>query len=226
MAEKTTYRKIRKFVDGLTNSTDKAGELYKSLFEDSHSVMLIIHPDNGVIIDANRAACSFYQYTKETITNMSIMDINNLPAERIHKEMQHAKTEQRNYFKFQHKLSNGEIRDVEVYSSPIVLGEQKVLYSIVHDITARLRIEREREEVIAQLKKAQDEIKILKGILPLCSFCKKIRDTKGNWVQVDVYIYRHSEADISHTVCPECRKKHYPEYGKKWKWYRSFRQTR
>ena len=195
------------------NISAKAEELYKSLFENSHSVMLIIHPENGAIVDANLSACSFYQYTKETITSMSIMDINILPPERIHEEMQHAKKEQRNYFNFRHKLANGKIRDVEVYSSPIVIAEQKFLYSIIHDITERLKNEKEREEIIAKLEKARDEIKTLKGILPLCSFCKKIRDGKGHWEQVDVYIHHHSEADISHTVCPECMKKHYPEYS-------------
>ena len=55
------------------------------------------------------------------------------------------------------------------------------------------------------------EIKTLRGILPLCSFCKKIRDDKGYWEQVDVYIHKYSQADISHSVCPECAKEHYPD---------------
>ena len=55
------------------------------------------------------------------------------------------------------------------------------------------------------------EIKTLRGILPLCSFCKKIRDDKGYWEQVDVYIDKYSEADISHSICPECMKINYPE---------------
>ncbi len=55
------------------------------------------------------------------------------------------------------------------------------------------------------------EVKALRGILPLCSFCKKIRDEDGYWEQVDVYIHKYSEADISHSICPECMKKHYPE---------------
>jgi steroid delta-isomerase-like uncharacterized protein len=55
------------------------------------------------------------------------------------------------------------------------------------------------------------EIKTLRGILPLCSFCKKIRDDKGYWEQVDVYLHKYSEADISHSVCPECMKINYPE---------------
>jgi steroid delta-isomerase-like uncharacterized protein len=67
--------------------------------------------------------------------------------------------------------------------------------------------------LIRQLLK---EIKTLKGILPLCSFCKKVRDDEGYWKQVDVYISQHTEADISHGVCPECMKEHYPELYEKW----------
>jgi predicted ester cyclase len=56
-----------------------------------------------------------------------------------------------------------------------------------------------------------EEIKTLREILPLCSFCKKIRDDKGYWEQVDVYLHKYSEADISHSVCPDCAKEHYPD---------------
>jgi len=208
-------KKLRQTVKELTGRTDKAGELYKSLFENSRSVMLIVHPENGEIIDANASACKYYQCTKQKITSMSIMDINTLSSDQIHEEMQNAKTEKRNYFNFQHKLSSGEIRDVEVYSSPVMLAEQKVLFSIIHDISERKGIEKEREKLIAKLEKALEEIKVLRGILPLCSFCKKIRDTKGAWEQVDDYIHHHSEADISHTICPECMKTHYPEQYEK-----------
>jgi HAMP domain-containing protein len=64
---------------------------------------------------------------------------------------------------------------------------------------------------IIQLAFAEEEVETLRGILPLCSFCKKIRDDKGYWEQVDVYIHKYSEANISHSVCPECMKKHYPD---------------
>ena len=62
---------------------------------------------------------------------------------------------------------------------------------------------------ILKQKKAIEEIKTLRGILPLCSFCKKIRDDDGYWEQVDIYIHKHLPADISHSVCPDCMKKHY-----------------
>jgi hypothetical protein len=73
------------------------------------------------------------------------------------------------------------------------------------------KLEEERVKLINNLQRALDEIKTLKGIIPICSFCKKVRDDKGYWEQVDVYIYKHSDADISHSICPECLKKNYPE---------------
>jgi hypothetical protein len=64
---------------------------------------------------------------------------------------------------------------------------------------------------ITELKETQDELKQLRGILPLCSFCKKIRNDKGYWEKVDSYICNHSEAEISHGICPECMSKNYPD---------------
>jgi AmiR/NasT family two-component response regulator len=62
-----------------------------------------------------------------------------------------------------------------------------------------------------ELQTALGEIKTLRGILPLCSFCKKIRTAEGKWEDADVYIHRHTEADISHSLCPDCLKEHYPD---------------
>lgn len=64
-----------------------------------------------------------------------------------------------------------------------------------------------------ELSKARAEIKTLTGILPICSFCKKIRDDEGYWEQVDVYINKHSEANFSHSICPKCRKEKYPKFN-------------
>lgn len=79
--------------------------------------------------------------------------------------------------------------------------------------SAQILIERRKLEEDRQLllEKALSELKVLKGILPLCCFCKKIRDDKGHWESVDVYIDKYSQADISHSICPDCMKKHYSE---------------
>ncbi len=83
--------------------------------------------------------------------------------------------------------------------------------NLVLEVKQRKKADEEKEKVIFELNKALSEVKTLRGILPLCSFCKKIRDDKGYWEQVDVYIYKHLQADISHSLCPECAKEHYSD---------------
>jgi hypothetical protein len=68
---------------------------------------------------------------------------------------------------------------------------------------------RKLSNTVYRLEKTLGEVKTLKGIVPICSFCKKIRDDKGYWDQVEVYVSQHTEADFSHGICPECMKKHY-----------------
>ena len=67
-------------------------------------------------------------------------------------------------------------------------------------------------EQVRDLRQALEHVKTLQGILPICSFCKKIRDDKGYWDQVEAYVSRHSAATFSHSICPECMRTHYPEY--------------
>lgn len=64
---------------------------------------------------------------------------------------------------------------------------------------------------IEELRDALDHVETLRGILPICCFCKKIRDDKGYWNQVEAYMSSHSDLEFSHGICPECMKKHYPE---------------
>jgi len=74
----------------------------------------------------------------------------------------------------------------------------------------RKKLEIEREKLIEKLTEALEKIKTLRGLIPICSFCKKIRDDKGYWNQIEVYVRDHSGADFSHSICPDCAKKHYP----------------
>jgi hypothetical protein len=67
-------------------------------------------------------------------------------------------------------------------------------------------------EEIKEREKAESEVKVLSGLLPICSHCKKVRDDKGYWNSIDSYIAKHSEATPSHSICPDCAKKHYPDY--------------
>ncbi len=80
-------------------------------------------------------------------------------------------------------------------------------------VEERKIVETEKEKLIVELKKALGEVKKLGGLLPICASCKKIRDDQGYWTQLEHYIQKHSEAEFSHGVCPECAKMLYPELG-------------
>ncbi len=130
---------------------------YKSLFDNNHSVMLLIDPETGNIVDANPAAQSFYGYSHEEITQKKISAINQLSKKDLEKAIDIAKKQKRRHFQFPHRLASGEIRQVEVYSGPIRFSGKAYLYSIVHDITEAKRNEQatlEKEKLSAVVKTA------------------------------------------------------------------------
>ncbi len=114
---------------------------FRQMFEGNIPVKLIIDPADGRIVQANPAACQFYGYDLPTLTAMKISDINILSPAEVQQEMNRAKTQERLYFNFRHRLASGETRTVEVYSSPMQTGDKTLLYSIIHDVTARVKAE-------------------------------------------------------------------------------------
>ncbi len=110
-------------------------QAFRLMFEKDPEIMLLIEPITGVILDANQVAVDFYGYPKTKLCGMLIQEINTLSPEQVAVERQKAVHEERNYFVFPHKLASGEERIVEVYSSPLVLQEKQLLFSIIHDIT-------------------------------------------------------------------------------------------
>jgi PAS domain S-box-containing protein len=115
----------------------EAENRYKSLFDYSHAVMLLLDPANGRIVDANRTAGEFYGWPLEKLRTMNMSEINKLSEEQIRGEMQLAVLEKKNYFLFKHKKCGGQVVDVEVYSSPIKYKGYTFLYTIVHDVSER-----------------------------------------------------------------------------------------
>lgn len=91
-------------------------------------------------------------------------------------------------------------------------GEPVGVVACGQDITSRRRAEQERAELVAELQTALQEIKVLRGLLPICSFCKKVRREDGEWEQLEEYVSARSEARFSHGFCPACGRQHYPEF--------------
>ncbi|SMC78149.1 Response regulator receiver domain-containing protein [Desulfocicer vacuolatum DSM 3385] len=79
-------------------------------------------------------------------------------------------------------------------------------------VKARVDLHIKLHHTMADLKKALSKVKTLSGFLPICSHCKKIRDDKGYWNQIEAYIHNHSDAEFSHGICPECAQKYYPDF--------------
>jgi PAS domain S-box-containing protein len=115
-----------------------------------------------------------------------------------------------------HYDKNGKKVLVELTVYPIkdAAGEIVRFVYISKDITERKRLEQEREELILELQDALAKIRTLKGLIPICVSCKKIRDDSGYWEQIESYICEHSEAEFSHGICPSCANKLYPDYYK------------
>ena len=101
-----------------------------------------------------------------------------------------------------------------VSASPYIDNEGRITgaFSTITDITERKKAETTLLEKNNELQRAMSQIKTLKGIVPICMNCKKIRDDRGYWNQVEVYVRNHTEAEFSHGICPDCIGKLYPEY--------------
>jgi len=130
-------------------------DIYRFFFKENNAVILFVNPESFDIVDANRAACKYYGWTFEEITGKKIYQINVLSDEETRVETKKAENEKRNYFSFKHRLADGRIRDVEVYSGPVVINSQNLLYYIVHDITERKLVENDLRRKELQLRTAQ-----------------------------------------------------------------------
>ncbi len=136
------------------SSLQLSDDRYKSLFQWNFSVILLIDPDTGAIIDANLAACEYYGWTYSELCQKTIFEIDPVSEEETLLKLQSSKDRKNNHLFVQHKLARGEMRDVEVFSGPIKINGSIMLYTIIHDITEMnraqeaLRVNEERYSFI------------------------------------------------------------------------------
>ena len=152
----------QKLAQGAINESN---ERFNNMFERHDAIMLIIESQTGSILNVNQSAEKFYGYPKSKLCSMSINDINTWPPEQVAAERQKAITQNKNYFVFPHRLASGEERIVEVHSSPIMFQDKQVLFSIIHDITERI--------------KAEELLRQLSGAVKHCPLAIMITDVDG-----------------------------------------------
>jgi PAS domain S-box-containing protein len=171
---------------------------------------IVVLDENGGVWESNEAFATMLGYSPEEVLSLHVWDWECLfPRERVH-EMIEAVDSRGDHFMTVHRRKDGSTYEVEISTNGAFYGGKKFIFCVCRDIAEKVRAEREREALISRLQEALAELKTLRGIIPVCSFCKKVRDDRGYWEQVEVYITKNSEANVSHGICPECLKEHFP----------------
>lgn len=176
---------------------------------------MIITDLNNIIHYANPSFCRMFDYTADEISGVNAADLFSTKEVRTFADVisivdiSRDKTEE-----FIVEKKNGDKFIVEVSASSVTSVSGKIVGRMASfiDITRRKEIESDREKLIKKLQDALDKIKTLRGIIPICASCKKIRDDEGYWNEIESYIKKHSEADFSHGICPECAQKLYGDF--------------
>jgi diguanylate cyclase (GGDEF)-like protein/PAS domain S-box-containing protein len=154
-------------------------ERFRSMFENHKSIMLLIEPETGEIIDANQAAEKFYNRAQDDLCSLTFFDLNQFPKEQVAQEMVEAKLGLKSTFVFPHKLANGEVRWVEVYSSPIEYQGKQLLFSIIHDIT-------DRKEAEEALKESQHFVQQIADSTPNILYVYDLIEQRNTYVNHEI----------------------------------------
>ncbi len=177
----------------------------RELFRNHGAVMLLIDADNGAIVDANRAAEAFYRYTREQLQRMTIQQINTLSAAEVEQEYRRAAQQERNYFLFEHRLADGSVRPVEVYSSPVMLSGKKILHSIIIDVSHREQLQHQMAANETRLRFAEQVAGLGHWTLDLET--DSYRFSEGALALLGLDGEYQSVADILARVVPEDRER-------------------
>jgi PAS domain S-box-containing protein len=190
----------------------KSEERYRALFEQSRDAIYITTQE-GEIIDANQSMLDLFGFSKDEMIG------SNARERYVHSEdrLKYQRMIEREGFvkDYETKLKKKDETEMDCLLTAIVRrtadGKIAGYQGIIRDISGWKRAEREREKLIHELQEALANIQMLRGLLPICPSCKKIRDDKGYWNQMESYIQNHTFAELTRSICPECLKKLCPD---------------
>jgi PAS domain S-box-containing protein len=199
----------------------QALEHYRAIFENGHTVMLIIDPVDGRIVDANPKAESFYGWPRDVLLAMRIMDINTQSADEVRAEIEQARTANRHFFNFRHRHADGSISDVEVLSGPITVDGQTYLYSIIHDVTDKKALERKlarlarRAELLLELPRLTETLGESEFMQRGLEMAEDLTDSSISFIHFvndderDIELVTWSRRTLEH-YCTATFERHYP----------------
>jgi PAS domain S-box-containing protein len=193
---------------------------FRTILDAAVDGILVADAQSHDILVGNNAICKMLGYSTEELTGLGFKDIH--PTEALPEVQRQFERQMRGESKVAPDLpvqrKDGSVFFADVSASPMVLGGRQLLVGVFHDVTERKLAEEALQRYSVELEKSNKElqealanIKQLSGMLPICAACKKIRDDKGYWSEVELYISEHTETVFSHGICPDCEKKAYED---------------
>ena len=175
----------------------------------------------GVYRHCNEAFAQYAGVPKSEIIGKTDYDLNSEKIAAAHHEFDLTLIQNRQvqYYEVSFKNPDGTRQDIIFHKACFIDKDGSVvgLVGVLTDVTEHRKVEEEKDRLTQELRNALAEIKTLKGLLPICSYCRKIRTDEGYWLKLESYVEEHSDARFSHGICSDCLKKHYPKYYEKQK---------
>ena len=199
-----------------TGADAEAAKQYLAAIVESSNDAIYGKTLDSIIVSWNPAAERIYGYSAGEIVGHSIAVLfpMNRRDELLDIMARIRRGELVGYYETERLHKDGKIIPVSVTISPIKDDQGKTIGAsvIAHDITKQKQAEEEHHKLVKKLSDALSHVKLLTGLLPICASCKRIRDDKGYWRQVETYIAAHSEAVFTHSICPECLKQYKADF--------------
>ena len=205
----------------INKELENSEQIYQQVIDNINEVLFIISPDWQTVYFVSPSYKDTWGKTCESLIEQPLSWADSLHPDDRKKVFQYIEEKSGgdlsdiNFPDYRIVKPDGSIVWIQARGVPI-LNEKGEIYrvaGIAVDITTRKHMEAESENLIKSLQDALHEIKTLRGIIPICSYCKNIRDNDGAWDKVEAYIAKHSDAEFSHGICPKCLVKARSEIG-------------
>ena len=205
------------------NKLKESEERFRRIFEDGPLGMIVLKPGD-MILSANKAIYDMMGFTERILEGRRLFEIiypedrdkaGELTQQLLRGEIPLIQLEMR------FERNNGELLWANTIITALRNEQNEIIYALgmIEDISDRKLAEQKQQILIHELQDAMAKIKLLRGLLPMCAWCKKVRDDNGYWKKVETYVEEHSDASFTHGICPDCLKKNDPEtydaYGKR-----------
>jgi PAS domain S-box-containing protein len=184
---------------------------YRKVFENSPDAFILINAQTGKIMKANPAVETLLGYDPDDLVNQEFTMLippmtENSAKEALEEIRMFGGVLVQEFF-----CADGSRTILDMTLAIIPWDERDIILAAFRDAKDRIRAEAERERLICELQEALDNIRTLKGLIPICVSCKKIRNDGGYWERVEDYIREHSNVEFTHGICPDCSRKLYPQ---------------